>query len=86
MLLCKLTEESGELAEAVLVKQGYKPHKVLPGDAAVDEAADVLMCLLLVLSRLYPELSPADLSARLAAAADHKLARYLARQAGPAGH
>lgn len=80
MLLCKLTEESGELAEAVLVRRGFKPHKPLPDDAALDEAADVLMCLLLVLSRLYPALSPAELSARLAASTDRKLARYIERQ------
>jgi NTP pyrophosphatase (non-canonical NTP hydrolase) len=80
MLLCKLTEESGELAEAVLVQRGYKPHKTLPADASIDEAADVLLCLLLVLSRLYPERSPAQLAAQLAERIDGKLARYVARQ------
>jgi len=80
MLLCKLTEESGELAEAVLVQRGYKPHKTLPADASIDEAADVLLCLLLVLSRLYPERSPAQLAGQLAERIDGKLARYVARQ------
>jgi NTP pyrophosphatase (non-canonical NTP hydrolase) len=80
MLLCKLTEESGELAEAVLVKRGFKPHKQLPPDATLDEAADVLLCLLLVLSRLHPEHSPAQLATRFAGRIDDKLARYIARQ------
>lgn len=80
MLLCKLTEESGELAEAVLVQRGYKPHKILPTDAAIDETADVVLCLLLVLSRLYPERSPEQLAAELAKHIDSKLVRYIARQ------
>ena len=80
MLLCKLTEECGELAEAVLVARGFKPHKTLEEDAAIAEAADVLMCLLLLLGRLYPERSPDQLAALLAAQADAKLARYVARQ------
>ncbi len=80
MLLCKLTEECGELAEAVLVERGFKPHKTLPPDAAIAEAADVLMCLLLLLGRLYPERSPEELAGQLAGQADEKLARYVARQ------
>ena len=39
MLLCKLTEECGELAEAVLVERGFKPHKTLEPEAAIAEAA-----------------------------------------------
>lgn len=80
MLLCKLTEECGELAEAVLVERGFKPHKTLEPEAAIAEAADVLLCLLLVLSRLYPGLSPEQLATRLSQQADGKLARYIARQ------
>ena len=80
MLLCKLTEECGELAEAVLVERGFKPHKTLEPEAAIAEAADVLLCMLLVLSRLYPGLTPEQLAARLSQQADHKLARYVARQ------
>lgn len=80
MLLCKLTEECGELAEAVLVERGFKPHKTLEQDAAIAEAADVLMCLLLLLGRLYPGRSPAELAGLLAGRMDEKLARYVARQ------
>jgi NTP pyrophosphatase (non-canonical NTP hydrolase) len=80
MLLCKLTEEAGELAEAVLVERGFKPHKTLEPDAALGEAADVLMCLLLVLCRLHPERSPEQIAAQLAGRMDDKLARYVARQ------
>lgn len=80
MLLCKLTEECGELAEAVLVEQGFKPHKTLGPEAAIAEAADVLLCILLVLSRLYPGLTPEQLSARLSQRTDDKLARYVVRQ------
>jgi NTP pyrophosphatase (non-canonical NTP hydrolase) len=80
MLLCKLTEECGELAEAVLVERGFKPHKTLEPEAAIAEAADVLMCILLLLGRLYPGLPPDELAAKLAMQADDKLARYLARQ------
>lgn len=85
MLLCKLTEECGELAEAVLVERGFKPHKTLEPDAAIAEAADVLMCLLLLLNRLYPERAPAELAAQLAAQADGKMARYIARQPATPG-
>lgn len=80
MLLCKLTEECGELAEAVLVERGFKPHKKLEPEAAIAEAADVLLCMLLVLSRLYPGLTPEQLATRLSQRADEKLARYVARQ------
>lgn len=80
MLLCKLTEECGELAEAVLVERGFKPHKTLESDAAIAEAADVLMCLLLLLGRLYPTRPPAELAAQLTGQANEKLARYVARQ------
>ncbi len=80
MLLCKLTEECGELAEAVLVERGFKPHKTLEPDAAIAEAADVLMCLLLLLGRLYPTRSPEELAALLTGQANDKLARYVARQ------
>lgn len=83
MLLCKLTEEAGELAEAVLAQRGFKPHKQLPPEASFDEAADVLLCLLLVLSRLHPELSPEQLASRFADHIDGKLARYVARQPIP---
>jgi phosphoribosyl-ATP pyrophosphohydrolase len=80
MLMCKLTEEAGELAEAVLVAQGFKPHKTLAPDAALDEAADVMLCLLLVLSRVYPDQPPDALARSLAGRIDDKLARYVARQ------
>jgi hypothetical protein len=80
MLLCKLTEECGELAEAVLVERGFKPHKTLEPDAAIAESADVLMCLLLLLGRLYPNRSPEALAALLTGQANDKLTRYIARQ------
>lgn len=80
MLLCKLTEECGELAEAVLVERGFKPHKTLERDAAIAEAADVLMCLLLLLGRLYPNRPTEELAALLTGQANEKLARYIARQ------
>ena len=80
MLLCKLTEECGELAEAVLVERGFKPHKTLKPEAAIAEAADVLMCVLLLLGRLYPELTPEELAIRFARQSNDKLARYVARQ------
>ncbi len=80
MLMCKLTEEAGELAEAVLVAQGFKPHKTLPADAALGEAADVMLCLLLVLSRVYPEQTAHALAGALAGQIDARLARYVARQ------
>lgn len=80
MLLCKLTEECGELAEAVLVERGFKPHKTLEPDAAIAEAADVLMCLLLLLGRLYPSRPPEELAAMLTGQANEKLDRYVARQ------
>lgn len=85
MLLCKLTEESGELAEAVLVERGYKPHKTLPENATLDEAVDVLLCLLLLLTRLHPDRTPETLAAQLAESVDRKVDRYIARQpAAPA--
>ena len=60
--LAKSTEELGEFAEAVMVRSGKLKNKMAEHEyAPVDEAADVLICLMDSLTRLYPDKSPSEL-------------------------
>lgn len=53
-VICKLFEEGGELAQAVLIETGKMPHKKLDSpDEVYDEVADVMICALDALAKVY---------------------------------
>lgn len=64
-LALKGSEESGEFSCAVLVETGAIRHKALK-EPAFGEAADTILCMVSSLAKLYPEMSPAEVSAELA--------------------
>lgn len=64
-MFLKLVEEIGELAEAVNYKDGLLPNKTLT-EEPFGEVADIMICTLSVLHRLYPDLSNKELVDHLA--------------------
>ena len=60
-VLTKATEELGEFSEAVQIERGKFPHKTRELDAPFYEAADLIQCVMDVLSRLYSTKSPAEI-------------------------
>lgn len=55
-VLCKLFEEGGELSTAMLIETGKMPHKQLKQpDEVYEEAADVIICVLDALAKIYPD-------------------------------
>lgn len=59
-VLAKMTEETGEFAEAVQVERGKMPYKNKELEAPFYEAADAIICIVNILARLYPKKSPAQ--------------------------
>ena len=49
--LVKLMEESGEIAEEVLIKEGYKPYKEAGKDGVEGEIADAIVVLIMAFER-----------------------------------
>lgn len=62
----KLMEEVGEYAEAINHAGGYLPHKKMK-EPAIGEAADVIQNVICILGVLYPDRTPEQLFAELAA-------------------
>lgn len=60
-VLGKLTEESGELAEAVIAKEYGTPEGPEHEEHVIEEAADVVLCAFDLASRCHPELTPEQL-------------------------
>lgn len=60
-VLTKLTEETGEFAEAIQIERGKMSHKEQELDAPFYEFGDVITCLVDALARTYPDKSPAQL-------------------------
>lgn len=56
----KLGEEVGEFNQAVLFEQGKLPHKNIT-ESAAGEGADIMLCIIDVLAKLYPHESPEGL-------------------------
>ena len=50
----KLFEEVGEFSEALLHKEGFLPHKTMK-EPLIGEAADIINCVVDVLSAAYTE-------------------------------
>ena len=81
--MVKLNEETGELAEAVLVTGGRNQHKTLK-EPLVGEVADVIICAVHVMSKAYPSVSARGLSLMLEDAIATKQAKWIARVKVPA--
>jgi hypothetical protein len=64
-LALKGSEESGEFASAVLVETGAIRHKSLK-EPSFGEAADTILCMVSALAKLYPDMSPEEVSDELA--------------------
>lgn len=71
----KATEELGEFGTAVLVETGAITHKSLK-EPAFGEVADVLLCMTSALAKLYPNMSPREVSDELARWVHIKQAKY----------
>lgn len=75
----KLQEEVGELAEAALYETGYNQHKTKPDEDTFGEGADVILCVVDVLSRLHPSLTPRQVHDALGLALDKKYRKWETR-------
>ena len=72
----KLSEETGELAEAVLHVEGFSPHKKMK-EPIEGEVADVVICALDILMEAYPEDSVEESKERLFKALDLKSLKWV---------
>jgi NTP pyrophosphatase (non-canonical NTP hydrolase) len=77
-LQLKVCEETGELAQAILVERGKLPHKSLK-EPAIGEGADVIIATVATLAKLYPEMTPDKLAEELARWVTLKMAKYEGR-------
>ena len=60
-ILAKSMEELGEFSTACLIKQGKIRNKTLEHDhQPFEEAADVLICMLDAITRLYPNMAASE--------------------------
>jgi hypothetical protein len=71
----KISEENGELAQAILAERGKLPGKVLK-EPAMGEGADVIIATICALAKHYPNKSPDQLSAELAKWVNIKMDKY----------
>lgn len=79
----KVSEETGEFGEAVLIERGRLPGKKL-NEPAMGEGADVIIATICVLAKHYPDLSPAELSTLLSKWVNVKMAKYSRKLHAPA--
>ena len=79
-LAMKITEENGELQEALLKELGFLQHKVLK-ESPMYEAADVIICVIGVLAKLYTTrgFTADQIMNQLRGALDHKMHKYKER-------
>jgi len=75
----KITEEVGEFAEAVMIERGKITNKPRIMDAPFYEAADSIQCILDVLARVYPNMSPAQLCTLVHHAINKKNEKWAAK-------
>lgn len=75
ILTNKLMEEVGELAEAVLLETGHLQHKKKEW-SCTEEAADVIIVVLAVLAKVYPNSSEEEILADLMHQLDVKYEKY----------
>lgn len=74
-LALKAGEEQGEFATAVLVETGAITHKSLK-EPSFGEAADVLLCHMAALAKLYPRMTDEEVAAELTRWIHIKQAKY----------
>ena len=71
----KLAEEVGEVAEALMVDNGFSRHKVLEEDV-LHEVADVINVCIGLVTQHYPDLEPHEISLALTDALIKKGKKY----------
>ena len=82
-VIVKLNEETGEFAEASLIKQGKITSKgSFEYEADYEEAADVIICVVDALTRLNPETNQAFIYTKLLKHLDQKRAKWVNKVKG----
>ena len=77
-ILAKSVEELGEFSTACLIKQGKIRNKTLEhADQPFDEAADVMICLLDAITRLYPDMPASEVYILFLCYVDKKRAKWV---------
>lgn len=71
-VIAKSTEELGEFSEAVQIERGKITNKPRELDAPFHEAADVIICMVDALARIYPNKSASEIYVSLLAGVDRK--------------
>ena len=79
----KVSEETGEFGESILIERGRLPGKKLK-EPAMGEGADVIIATICVLAKHYPHLSPAELTTLLTKWVNIKMAKYSRKLHAPA--
>jgi len=76
VLAVKLSEEVGELSEAVLSESGYLKHKTKTLEGIMGETADIFNVLIGILSTQYPNKTASEITAELQEAMQRKWEKY----------
>jgi len=76
-VLAKATEELGEFSEAVQIERGKITNKPRELDAPFHEAADVIICMMDALARLYPEKPASEIYVCVLYGLDRKRAKWV---------
>lgn len=74
--IAKSVEELGEFSTAVLVEQGFITNKVNEHDAVFNESADVILCIVDILAKLYPNKAASEIYVSLLGAIDRKCEKW----------
>jgi NTP pyrophosphatase (non-canonical NTP hydrolase) len=81
--LAKLNEETGEFAEATLIKTGKITNKgPFKYGSDFEEAADSIICIVDTITRLNPDLDPMFVYTELLAAIDKKSQKWVNKVKG----
>ena len=76
-VLAKATEELGEFSEAVQIARGKITNKTQDVDEPFCEAADVIICMVDALARIYPEKPASEIYVLLLSSVDRKCAKWV---------
>lgn len=75
----KMNEELGEFAETALYEQGFNQHKPRPKEDSFGESADLILCIVDVLSLLHKDMTPREIIAWIGKAMDTKYKKWETR-------
>ena len=71
-VLAQLLQEGGEFSEQVMIRAGKLPYKEPEFDGVFLEAADVIVCVIDAVAKMYPNDSPAMVLTKLSNAMNRK--------------